>query len=347
MAKVDVYSVIEDVAKDINKQMNLEVAIPGKQDVSSDVKNWIPTSSHMLNLLMGLENLGAPTGRVIELFGDYSHGKSTILQLLMSGFQKAGGISNLLDSESSWNRERALMMGHDLERHLTIETDTVEQGFETIYKLNEKYASLFGDSVPIIYGWDTIAASPTSGEKEGDEFKDGMAFKARKIRSELRRLCQELPKANALLVVVNQTISTLNAKGPKKTTPGGSGLKFWASQRLECWRVGVFKSFGDDQQPAGIISQVKAVKNKLHPPNRAVDLPLVYRTGICPYREVINYHLDNTSIVNIAGAYRKIVGFTDKDISFYEKNTLGAFEEHPGLLEYLQEEVTSHWCGLS
>ena len=343
---VDVYDVITDVAKSVNSQFSFEVAIPGKGAVGSDVKTWVPTSSVLLNLLLGDEDYGVPSGRVIEVFGDFSHGKSTVMQHVMNAFQNAGGISNLIDSESGWDRPRALKMGHNHSRHLTIEVDTVESGFDVIYGLNAKYKEKFGDSVPIVYGWDTIAASPTDGEKQGDEYVSGMTFKARKIRSELRRLARELPKANATLVFVNQTIQRIKAlPGQKKTTtPGGGGIKFWSSIRLEIRRVATIKSYLDKTKPVGIISVGKTVKNKLHPPLREADLPIAYAHGIDSIREVMSYLLDNTCVVNSAGAYLSIVGFKDKDIKFYGKDTPRAFMDNPTLLPWLQEQVIMHWC---
>lgn len=347
MATVSVYDVLTDIAKDVNREFNLEVAVPGKSSIRSVVKGWIPTDSTVMNLLFGRPetgDLGVALGRIIEIFGDFSHGKSTILQIIMNAFQAAGGLTNLLDSESGWDEHRAVKMGHNPERHLSIEVDTVEDGFNVINKLNEKYISTFGANrdynvVPILYGWDTIAASPTAGEKKGDEYESGMMFKARKIRQELRRLAIELPKNNATLVFINQTI-----EGPKKkTTPGGGGIKFWSSQRFEIRRVGSLHNFEDKKKTAGIISNLKNVKNKLSPPFRNADIPLMFDKGFSPERELLNYHLDNTSIVNVAGARKKILGFGDEDLSFFDKDTQEIFDTNPGLIEYLREEMIKHW----
>ena len=342
MTQVDVYDVISGIAGDLNKQFNLEVAVPGRDSVKADVKGWVPTSSLMLNMAFGRKDddgvhLGVPIGRIIELFGDFSHGKSTILQHIMNGFQAAGGLSNLLDSEGGWDRSRAVDMGHNSDRNLHIEVDTVERGFDVLYQLNEEYIGKFQGSIPIMYGWDTIAASGTEGEKKGDQYESGMGWKARVIRRELRRLTSELPKCNATLIAVNQVIDQF--KRPGKTTPGGSGLKFWSSQRLEVFRVAPLIDPAT-KKPMGIISKIKMKKNKLSAPNAELDIPIVYKTGIDPIWEVVNYHLDNTSIVNVNGAY---INFPDFDIKCYKKDMMTHFEQNEGFLQYLQEKAVEHF----
>lgn len=339
-----VYAVLESVAKAVNKRHDLEVAVPGRLGVKADVSRWIETASPLLNCLLGEANYGCPVGRIIELFGDYSHGKSTIAQIIMNAFQKSGGISVLLDSESGWNRERALSMGHDADRHLAVEVDTCEMGFGVIYSTIQEFKVKLGGEVPVVFVWDTIAASPTDGEKKGAEYDSGMMWKPRLIRRELKRLASELKSINATLIFVNQTI-----EGPKpnrtgiKTTPGGGGIKFWSSQRLQVYKVGMFGEFVDKKKHAGIITEVKMVKNKLAAPFKKVDIPLDFSCGANPLREVTNYHLDNTAIYNIAGARRSIVGFKDEILSAYEKDIPALFDKHEGLLDWMIEQLRMHW----
>ena len=339
-----VYSVLENVAKTVNKAFDLEVAVPGEKEVKSDVTIWVPTKSVLLNLLMGEANYGIAAGRVFELFGDFSEGKSTLAQVMMNGFQAAGGISVLLDSESSWNRDRAVKMGHDPKRHLAVDIETCEMGFKVITETVAQFKRTLGGRIPVLFVWDTIAASPTESEKAGDEFDSGMMFKPRLIRSELRKLTPELKKIQASIVFVNQTI-----EGPKpnrtgiKTTPGGGGIKFWASQRLQVEKVGNFSDRQNKEVQQGIISSVKVVKNKLAPPFKSADITLDFNLGLDPIREVTNYLLDKTSVYNVAGAYKRIVGFGDNDITFYEKDIESIFDKNPGLYDWCVENVRSHW----
>lgn len=353
MPEVRVSDVLSGIADKINSEFKLEVALTGDSETRSDVRIWVPTASPMLNLLFGKKGSGEgiPVGRVIEIFGDYSHGKSTILQLIINAFQAAGGITNLIDSESGWDKERAIAMGHNQDRHLTVEVDTVESGFNVIGSLLNKYKETFrGTQTPILFGWDTIAASPTEGEKAGDEYSSGMMYKARKIRQELKKLNSELGKVNATVVFVNQTIEGPKDKYSKpkdpsgvKTTPGGGGIKFWASQRLQVERIKVYHDPANKTKPQGIISNCKMVKNKLSPPFREVDMCLNYTQGTDPLTEIVNFLLDHSKVVNISGAYRKIVGFGDKDISFYERDQNKTVADNPGLYEWLVEQAREVW----
>jgi len=346
MSDEQIANVLKSVAKSVNAKHSLEVAVPGTEDVRADVKKWIPTASVLLNLLLGEENFGVATGRIFEVFGDYSHGKSTIAQIIMNAFQAAGGVSVLLDAESSWSRERAVDMGHNARKHLAVEVDTCEMGFEVIESTVDQFKSTLQGKIPVVFVWDTIAASPTDGEKKGDEYEGGMMWKPRLIRRELKKLNTQLDSIQASLVFVNQTI-----EGPKpnrsgvKTTPGGGGIKFWSSQRLQVTRVARYREYGDKKESneAGIISEVKTVKNKMGPPFRKIDLPIHFKKGVDPLREVVNYLLDFTGVYNIAGSYRKIVGFAEKDISFYEKDIRKVIQEHDGLLDWLVDQVRSHW----
>ncbi|MCG8434622.1 MAG: DNA recombination/repair protein RecA [Gammaproteobacteria bacterium] len=345
MAKVNVYDVLMDVASSINSHQGLEVAIPGKAEVIGDVKGWVPTSSLMLNMIFGRKDskgihLGVPIGRIIEIFGDFSHGKSTILQHIMNAFQKASGLSNIIDSEGAWDRHRSEKIGHIPDRNLHVEVDTVERGFEVLYELNSKYFETFSGRVPIVYGWDTLAAAPTEGEKSGDEYESGMGWKARLIRRELRRLTTELPKNNATLVVLNQVIDQF--KKPGKTTPGGSGLKFWASQRLEVFKVSNLQDPAT-KKPIGIVSKVTMRKNKLAPPSRSLDIPIAFDHGIDPIWEVVNYHTDNTDLVNINGARIKIPEF---DVSVYRREIPNLLTSNPEMLTFLQERAVESFFGV-
>ncbi len=340
---VSTADLIRDVAKSLNEEFALEVAIPGWAENMSDVKRWVPTASPMLNLLLGNDNYGVACGRIIEIFGDFSHGKSTILQYIMNAFQAAGGLTTLIDAESGWNRKHAIAIGHNPDRHLAVEVDTVESGFRVLRSLCARYHAVFQGAVPVLFGWDTIAASPTEGERLDDEYAQGMMYKARKIRSELRSLAPSLAKAGFTLAVVNQTIEGKDQKPGQKTTAGGGGIKFWASQRLEVTKVASYSRYDDKQIGAGIITKCRLVKNKLDIPMRSVDVPINFTTGVDPRREVMNYLLDNSRIVNIAGAYKRIVGFGEKDLSFYEKDTDEVFAANPGLYEWLVSQAKYVW----
>ena len=136
----------------------------------------------------------------------------------------------------------------------------------------------------------------------------------------------------------------INSAISSTTTPGGGGVKFWSSQRLQVDRVGVYVDF-DTKKPIGIISNCKLVKNKLGAPFRSVDLPINYAQGVDTNREVFNYLLDHSDVINLAGAYKRIVGYGAKDITFYEKDLKSVLTANPGLYEWLVDKCKETWLG--
>lgn len=334
---------LKAVASGVNTGLKYDLAVLDAQDSGSLIRHWVPTDSVLLNLLLGEENYGLAIGRVFELFGEFSNGKTTIAQILMSAVQRYKGISALADAESSWLESYAVKHGHDPSRHIFLEADTVEAGFLGVKETCRQVISVFGGEVVTLFVWDTIAASPT--EKEAADDNDRMAAKAGVIRQQLRVLSKLLPKVPASVVFVNQTIDSFS-QYKKKTTPGGGGIKFWSSQRLQVTKVGAIHDA--NKKVIGFISRVKAVKNKLGPPQKEVDIPILYESGVDKRREVLNYLIDNTAIVNNAGAYKKIVDYPEPGqyVSFYEKDMDKTFEDFPDLYEFLVEKTKQHWLGL-
>lgn len=334
------------VASEINKDLEGDIAVAGPDPNLSDAGSVrIPTTSHMINLFLGG---GVPIGRVVELFGDESVGKSTVMQHMMVGFQKAKGISVLLDAETGWDRHRANAMGHDNDRHLHLQADTVEGGEKAIVTTLERLRmpGRFPTTCPIGIFWDTISSSQTEGEKEGDIYKDGMMDKPRKVRSMLRKIAPMLPRLNSSLVFICQTTVKMN-KGsgapPRKTSAtGGDAIKFWSAKRLSMWRSGSFKY---PHVGAGILSGIKNVKDKLNAPNVELTIPILSDVGIHPGYEVLIYVIDNSNIANVRGGKVIIEDYFDEgeDLVFYMKELPKVMVDNPELLEYLRACATDIW----
>jgi len=336
--------ILTKLADDLNKEFDAEVAVPGEHLTYSDkATTRIPTSSFMLNLILGG---GMPLGRVIEVSGDPSEGKSTLVEHIMVGFQKYPGISVLLDAESAWDRARALRIGHNPSRHLHLQADTVELGFSVIDSTIKRLRMPGGkipSTMPVGFFWDTISASQTEGEKTGDIYAEGMMDKPRKIRRALRTLSLVLPSTNCSLVFVNQTI-----QGPSKTgkstkgTPGGGAIKFWSSKRLSVWSSDKMHYPEDN---TGILTYVRTIKDKLNPPHREIQLPIRYDDGVDNLYEVLNFLIDNSSYVNMSQGRVTILDFPepDKEAKFYHKKAYEYYEKHPELLEFLQSCAAEAW----
>lgn len=338
--------ILSILARELNAEFKAEVAVPGEEMVHSDKATIrIPTSSFMLNLILGG---GIPQGRVVEICGDPSEGKSTLVEHMMIGFQKFPGISVLLDAETGWQRERALRIGHNPSRHLHLQADTVELGFSVIDSTIKRIrmpGSKFPPDMPVGFFWDTIAASQTEGEKTGDQYAEGMMDKARKIRRNLRTLSMMLPQTNCALVFVNQMIDQ-PAKGghghAKKTTPGGGAIKFWSAKRLQ---VRSFEKMHYPEENTGILTTIKTIKDKLNPPFREVQVPIRYYDGVDNLYEVINFLIDNSNVVNMSAGRVTVLGYPDPDseAKFWHKKAYEYSAKNPDILEYLQICAQEVW----
>lgn len=334
---------IKGVSAQINDEFKVDVAVAGTNENLSDCKIRVPTTSHILNLLMGG---GVPLGRVVEIFGEPSHGKSTLEQHMMNGFQQYPGISILLDAESSWDRNRAIRMGHNPARHIHLQADTVELGFSVIDSTIKKVrmpGSKFPKNMPIGIFWDTISASQTEGEKTGDQYKNGMMDKARLIRRWLRTLSLFLPSMNCSLVFLNQTIEGPNNKG--KQTTGGGAIKFWASKRYSVYKTG---DWDYPDKKCGILTNVRNVKDKMDPPFREVELPINNKFGIDPLQELIHFLAANSKFVNISGGRVRIPDYPEvgREVTAYHKHIHEKVNDYPDLVDYLKICAESTWNDL-
>jgi RecA/RadA recombinase len=337
---------LRDVAVDVNRDIKNEVAVAGQDRNLSDVgKVRVPTTSYMLNLLLGG---GIPLGRVMEIYGDESVGKSTIGEHICVGFQRANGISILLDADTGWHRQRAYAMGHNSDRHMHLQADTVELGAETTIKTIEKLRmrGRFPENMPVVILWDAISASQTEGEKTGDLYKDGMADKPRKIRQLLRSVAPMLPRYNVSLIFISHTIMEIKKgsnRPPRKISgAGGDAIKFWSGKRLHVRRV---SRMDYPQENSGLIACVKNVKDKLDPPNREVYLPIMNKTGVDPNYELLNYLIDNSNWVNMDAGRVSIPNYPNdgQDLTFYMKQFPSILDKHSELTDYLTACVDDTW----
>lgn len=335
------------VAGDLNKEFKARVAVTGDELCASDVVCRVPTRSFLLNKLLGG---GAPVGRVVEVSGDPSNGKSTLLEEMMIGFQRYPGISVLIDADTGWSRKRALAMGHNSHRHLHLQADTVEYGFETIFSTiaRIRMPGRFPPNMPVGIFWDTISASQTEGEKEGDKYKEGMGDKPRKIRENLRRLAPELPRNNVCLIFACHTHMEFGGKGKsgkqaqKKASTGGEAIPFWSGKRIKVW---VSQRLKHPYNGAGILVVAETIKDKLEAPWMQVELPILHDTGIDPGYELIYYLLDNSEWVNMNGAYVNIPDFPEpgKELNFFPKQLHIKMQHFPDLLDYLWACAEQTW----
>jgi recombination protein RecA len=281
-------------------------------------------------------------------------GKTTIGQIIMCGFQQYPGVSAMIDSEFTWDKRHAIdHLGHDHDRHIHLEVDSLEQGVDvadsTMTKLRMPGSGI-PPTMPICLVWDTISNSALEAEVEDDEYKEGAMSKPRKLRQLMRKWSKKLPLMSCSLVFLSQTYTGPQQGGmsfgaPKKRTSGGAAIKFWASQRIKVWRG---DKLNYPYSNAGVVLCLETVKDKQHAPWKTVELPLLFERGIHPGYECINFLLDNDKKNRWVFMDRKRVYVRDypaegENLSFGYNDMDRAIEDNEGLIQYLRACVDDVW----
>jgi len=312
-------SVIDRLEKEHGKgvvmRMNDRVATPIP---------FISTGSIGLDIALGIG--GVPRGRVIEIYGPESSGKTTLTMHIIAEAQKQGGIAAFIDAEHAFDSIYAEKLGIDLDNLLISQPDHGEQALEVADSLIRSGAI---DIIVI----DSVAALVPKAELEGDMGDSKMGLQARLMSQALRKMTANINKTNCVCIFINQLRDKIGVMfGSPETTTGGNALKFYSSVRLDIRRIGQLK---DGVEVSGNRTRVKVVKNKVAPPFRQTEFDILYGEGISRAGEVLDLASEH-DIVKKAGAWYSYGG--DK-LGQGRETVRQLLKDNPELLSEIEMKV--------
>jgi recombination protein RecA len=262
----------------------------GSEGVIKDIE-VISTGSLALDLALGIG--GLPKGRIVEVFGPESSGKTTVALSTIAQCQKKGGVAAFVDAEHALDVGYAKKLGVNIEELLVSQPDTGEQALEIAETLVRSGAV----DILVI---DSVAALVPRAEIEGDMGDSHMGLQARLMSQALRKLTAAISRSNTLVIFINQIRMKIGVMfGNPETTTGGNALKFYASVRLDIRRVGAIKN---GEEVTGNRTAVKVVKNKMAPPFTKIEFDLMYNEGISAEGDVLDL-ASAASLVDKSGAW--------------------------------------------
>ncbi len=284
----------------------------------------IPTGSLGLDAALGVG--GYPKGRIIEIYGPESSGKTTLAIHAIAQAQKAGGIAAFIDAEHAFDRFYAAKLGVDVDNLLISQPDNGEQALEIADQLIRSSAI---DIIVI----DSVAALTPKSEIEGDMGDNKVGLQARLMSQALRKLTATISKTNTTCIFINQLREKIGIMfGNPETTTGGNALKFYASVRLDIRKVTTLK---DGDTPIGNQVRVKVVKNKVAPPFRKAEFEITFGEGISHIGEIVDLGVE-LDIIKKSGSW---FSYGDTKIGQGRDAVKKLLRDNPELCEELEEQI--------
>ena len=310
---------MEKIDKDFGKGAIMKLGDDHVEDVQV-----IPTGSVTLNLALGVG--GYPRGRVIEIFGPESSGKTTLAIHAMAEVQKQGGIAAIIDAEHAFDRFYAEKLGVDTDNLLIAQPDSGEQALEIADKL---ISSAAVDLIVI----DSVAALTPKAEIDGDMGDNKVGLQARLMSQALRKMTATINKTQTTCIFINQLREKIGVMfGNPETTTGGNALKFYASVRLDIRRVSAIKE-GDDI--IGNQVRVKVVKNKVAPPFKKAEFDLMFDEGISRSGEIVDLGVAK-GILQKSGSW---FSYDGKKLAQGRDAVKKVLRENPDLAEEIEAKI--------
>ncbi len=288
----------------------------------------IPTGSLSLDIALGLG--GIPKGRIIEIYGPESSGKTTVTLHMIAEVQKRGGIAGFIDAEHALDPVYAKNIGVDVDNLYISQPDNGEQALE----ITETMVRSGAIDIVVV---DSVAALVPKAEIDGDMGDSHVGLQARLMSQALRKLTAVISKSNCTVVFINQLREKVGVMfGNPETTTGGRALKFYSSVRLDVRRIEALKQSGD---VVGNRTRVKVVKNKIAPPFKEAEFDIMFGEGISKAGDILDLAADN-GIVNKSGAWYAYEG---NKIGQGRENAKTYLKENPAVCDEIEQKVRAHF----
>ena len=289
----------------------------------------IPTGALSLDIALGIG--GVPRGRIIEVFGPESSGKTTLALHIIAEAQKTGGEAAFIDAEHALDPVYARKLGVDIDNLIVSQPDTGEQALEITEALVRSGAL---DVVVV----DSVAALVPKAEIDGEMGDSHMGLQARLMSQALRKLAGAINKSKTVLIFINQLREKIGVMfGNPETTTGGRALKFYASVRMDIRKTEMMKQ---DGQVIGNRVRVKVIKNKVAPPFREAEFDVLYGKGISKVGNILDMAV-NLDIVEKSGAW---FSYNGQRISQGRENAKRYLEEHPDIMDEIEKKVRDNFA---
>ena len=328
MDKKDNLNKLKNVISSIEKSYGKgSIMMLGKRSEDIDKFDVYSTGSLGLDIALGIG--GLPRGRVVEVYGPESSGKTSLTLHVIAEAQKMGGTCAFIDAEHALDPGYAKKLGVNIDELLISQPDTGEQAIEISDTLVKS------ESIDLLV-IDSVAALVPRAELEGEMGDSLPGLQARLMSQALRKLTSSISKTNTMVIFINQLRMKIGVMfGSPETTTGGNALKFYSSVRLDIRRIGAIK---DKDNIIGNQTRVKVVKNKMAPPFKQVEFDIMYGEGISKIGEIIDLGVQ-ADIIDKSGAW---YSYKDEKIGQGRENTKQFLKDNPSLLEEIETKIRSN-----